>query len=65
MEEAAIPPKRGRPRIHTEPRITTSLRIPEALYQRLKEVASERDTSVSNLIAKAVASYLDGLPPLP
>lgn len=56
----------GRPRRDgsDEERITTAVRIPKSLFERLMEVAAERDTSMNHLLCKGAARYLDKLPPL-
>ncbi|HPU38111.1 MAG TPA: toxin-antitoxin system HicB family antitoxin [Microthrixaceae bacterium] len=52
----------GRPRISTERRIATAVRLPESLHRRLQVAASDRDVSANLLITKAVDEYLDRLP---
>jgi len=52
----------GRPKIHDEPRVTTAVRIPESLHQRLHQAATDRDVSVNRLVTRAVSDYLDRLP---
>lgn len=55
----------GRPREHDEgTRTTTGVRLDKDLYKRAKHAAIDRDTSVNHLINKALAYYLDRLPPL-
>lgn len=49
--------------MHHEKRVTTAVRLPEDLHQRLKDAAEERDVSVNLIVTKAVAQYLDGLLP--
>lgn len=59
--------KSGRPRndAHAdEERVTTAVRIPESLFERLKEAAATRDTSVNHLLVKGADYYLRKLPPL-
>jgi predicted HicB family RNase H-like nuclease len=48
-----------RPRVYDEPRISTAIRLPESLHERLKREALERDVSVNYLINRAIAQYLD------
>ncbi len=52
----------GRPKLHEEPRVTTAVRIPKSLHQRLHKAAAERDVSVNRLVTRAVSDYLDRLP---
>jgi predicted HicB family RNase H-like nuclease len=53
-----------RPRTHTDPRITTAVRLPQSLYERLKDEAAERDTSLNHLVVKGPPDNIDRLPPL-
>ena len=52
----------ARPRIYDK-RITTAVRLPEGIHERLKEAADERDVSVNYLITKALDDYLGRLVP--
>lgn len=54
----------SRPKRLMEERITTAVRLPLGLHERLQRTAHERDTSVTHLIVKATELYLDRLPPL-
>jgi predicted HicB family RNase H-like nuclease len=54
----------ARPRISDEPRVTTAVRLPASLHDRLRDCALERDVSVNLLVTKAVESYLGQLPPV-
>ena len=54
----------ARPRLYNEERITTAVRLPEALHSRVRGVAAQRDVSVNLLVERALAHYLDRLPPL-
>lgn len=54
----------ARPRMYSEPRIPTAVRLPEPVHQRLRDVARERTVSVNLLITRAVEDYLERLPPL-
>jgi predicted HicB family RNase H-like nuclease len=54
----------ARPRISDEPRVTTAVRLPESLHDRLRDCALERDVSVNLLVTRAVEAYLDHLPPV-
>jgi predicted HicB family RNase H-like nuclease len=51
----------GRPRIYTEPRVNTAVRIPESLHERLAQTAEERDLGINLLILRAIENYLDRL----
>jgi hypothetical protein len=53
-----------RPRIHDEPRVTTAVRLPTELHDRLRCAADERHVSVNFLIVKALEDYLDRLIPI-
>ena len=44
--------------------MTTAVRLPTSLHDRLRDCALERDVSVNLLVTKAVEAYLDQLPPL-
>ena len=54
----------GRPREHTEERITKAVRISADLDGRLKEAAQQRDVSVNLLITTALEDYLERLVPV-
>jgi hypothetical protein len=55
----------ARPRIHGK-RVSTALRLPIELHERLATVAAERDTSINHLMVKAADHYLSHvLRPLP
>jgi predicted HicB family RNase H-like nuclease len=47
-----------------EQRVTTAVRIPESLFERLKEAAAARDTSVNHLLVRGADYYIRRLPPL-
>ena len=53
----------ARPKVHHEERITTAVRIPESLHNRLREAADERELSANYLIVRAIEDYLDRLIP--
>jgi predicted transcriptional regulator len=44
-------------------RTTTAIRFPDALHERLKEAAEERDLSINFLVVKAVEEFLERLVP--
>ena len=48
----------ARPKIFTEPRKATAVRLPEPLHSELRRVADERDVSVNHLVIKAVREWL-------
>lgn len=52
----------ARPRTHNEPRVVAAVRLPVTVRDRLKEVAQERDVSVSYLVNRAVEELLASLP---
>lgn len=68
IRHAVTPPRYrdrvARPRISDEPRVTTAVRLPASLHDRLRDCALERDVSVNLLVTKAVEAYLDHLPPV-
>lgn len=53
----------GRPRRQQEPRVSTQIRLPVSLSDRLREAAEDREVSVNRLVTKAVEDYLDHLQP--
>lgn len=54
----------GRPREYDEPRVATSVRLPESLHQDLAEAARDHGLSVNRMIEQAVIEFLtDLLPP--
>jgi predicted transcriptional regulator len=52
----------ARPRTYDEKRVATAVRLPESIYLRLHDAASERDVSANLLVTRAVAEFLDRLP---
>jgi predicted HicB family RNase H-like nuclease len=54
----------ARPKVHHEERITTAVRIPKDLHERLRDAADERQISVNLLVVKALDDYLDRLIPV-
>ena len=53
----------ARPREYGE-RVTTSVRMPPALYERLRQAADDRVLGVNLLVVSAIESYLDRLAPV-
>ena len=53
--------KRGRPREHTEERVTTAMRLPKPLYRRLRIEAARRLVSVNLIIVTALEIELSRL----
>ncbi len=53
-----------RPRIYGEERRTTAVRLPPRLHERLRGEAAARQVSANLLVERAIAEYLDRLPPL-
>jgi hypothetical protein len=51
----------ARPRVYEENRVTTALRLPESLHDRLRDQADRRDVSVNLLATKAIRDYLEQL----
>lgn len=54
----------ARPKKFHEKRVTTAVRLPEDLHDRLHMAADERDVSVNLLVTRAVSEYLERLRPL-
>jgi hypothetical protein len=54
----------ARPKIHREPRVTTAVRLPASLHERLQRAATEREVAVNLLIVKSLEDYLDRLIPI-
>ena len=52
----------SRPRTFDEKRIATAVRLPESIYRRLHQAASDRDVSANLLVTRAVSEFLDRLP---
>ena len=52
----------GRPRVSSEKRIATAVRLPESVHRRLHVAASARDVSANLIVTKAVTEYLERLP---
>lgn len=46
------------PKIQTDDRVTTAIRLPKALYKRLKHEAIDREVSVNALIEQAAQTFL-------
>ncbi len=53
----------ARPRVYEEQRVTTAIRIPKSLHDKLHEAAEQRDVSVNLLVLKAIDAYLERLVP--
>lgn len=64
VDFAHTPRPPGRPREIDEPVVNVNYRLPESLHARLQRVAEERDIPMTRLVRKAIAYYLDRLPPL-
>jgi predicted HicB family RNase H-like nuclease len=54
----------ARPKVHQGDRITTAVRIPRELHDRLRQAADDRQVSVNLLLVKALEDYLGRLIPL-
>jgi predicted HicB family RNase H-like nuclease len=52
-----------RPRTYEERR-TTAVRLPSLLHKRLRDEAAARMVSANLLVERAIAEYLDRLPPV-
>lgn len=53
----------ARPREHGE-RVSTQIRVPVELYDRLAAASAERDLPMNTMVVKAIGNYLDQLVPL-
>lgn len=53
----------GRPRVHGD-RVTTQIRFPVELHERLTAAATEREVSVNLLVNRAVDEFLERLIPV-
>lgn len=53
----------ARPREY-DTRVSTALRLPPELHDRLKRAADEREVSANLLIERAITEYLERLRPL-
>jgi predicted HicB family RNase H-like nuclease len=54
----------ARPKVQPDDRVTTALRIPKELHQRLQTAAAERRIGINLLVNWALEEYLDELLPL-
>jgi predicted DNA-binding protein len=50
----------GRPRKYDD-RVTTAIRLPRDIHERLHELALERDVSVNYLLTRAATTLVDEL----
>lgn len=48
----------GRPKVHTDERITTAVRLPKALHKRLKIEAVHREVGVNFLVTRAIEEWM-------
>jgi predicted HicB family RNase H-like nuclease len=53
----------ARPKVYDERRVTTAIRLPESLHDRLRAEADARQVSVNYLVTHALADYLARLVP--
>lgn len=53
----------ARPKLYDEARVTTAIRLPESLHDRLKAAADDREVSVNYLVVRALDDYLSRLVP--
>jgi predicted DNA-binding protein len=49
----------GRPKVYKEPRSTFILRLPESLMQRLRELTQLDNSTLTELINKAIKQYIN------
>lgn len=49
----------GRPKVYSEPRVSTGLRLPKSLHERILVMADERDVSANWLITRAIERYVE------
>jgi hypothetical protein len=57
-------PNVARPKLTSDSRVTTAVRLPPELHQRLRAVADERHVAVNYLVVKALEDYLQRLIPI-
>ena len=51
----------GRPKVHTEARVQTNVRIPASMLARLWDQSHKRDLSVNWIVTKAIELFLERL----
>lgn len=54
----------ARPKVYDEKRVTTAVRLPAELHDRLRDAAEARDVSVNFIVIKALQDYLERLIPV-
>ena len=54
----------SRPKSYESPRVTTALRLPVPLHERIKAAAAERDVSANWLMERLLADGVDRLIPV-
>ena len=54
----------ARPQVHPVDRVTTAIRIPKELHERLQQAAADRRVGLNLLVNWALEEYLDELVPL-
>jgi microcystin degradation protein MlrC len=54
----------ARPRLHTEERIATAVRLPRSLHEQLHAAADERQVAANLLVVKALETFLAQLTPV-
>lgn len=54
----------ARPKTHEVKRVTTAVRLPQPLHERLTAEADKREVSTNLLVTKAIETYLDQLVPI-
>ena len=52
-----------RPKLTEEPRVSTQIRLPQSLHERLRLAAQDRDVSVNLIATRALSEFLDRLVP--
>ena len=53
-----------RPKVHPDDRVTTAVRLPPELHDRLRRAAEERQVAVNYIMVKSLEDYLDRLIPI-
>ena len=53
----------ARPKLDEESRVSTQIRLPESLHERLRLAAQDRDVSVNLIVTRALTDFLDRLVP--
>jgi predicted HicB family RNase H-like nuclease len=50
--------------VHTEDRVTTAVRVPKTLHERVRAAADERQVGFNLIVVRALEDYLERLVPV-